>query len=450
VRDSLSMLFLHFDDPAAGKAFLTALVPLMKSAKQHLLEVEAFKTAGTPGTPYVGVGLTKTGYDALGVAAVPADSSFTRGMKSLASRQELLDPPVSVWEPAFREDLHAVVLVGDTNDASTSTRREQVLTLLPDGVTVVGEQAGASLRNANGDGIEHFGYVDGRSQPLFLEEDLDDEKLASDGTNVWDPAFALDRVLVADPAAPDPNVHFGSYFVFRKLEQNVRRFKQAEEDLATALQLEGEDRDRAGAMIVGRFEDGTPLTLQNDASSHHPVMNNFTYDSDKNDPNDAFDRAGAKCPVHAHIRKANPRGSGGFQAPDAERLHLMARRGQTYGERTDVPFDESPPEARPTGGVGLLFMAFNAVISTSDSFPLSQFDFIQSAWVNNPNFPKIAAGEPTPGLDPVIGQGARPAQTYPTEWGGAATKQGDPIAQAVHMHGGEYFFMPSLAFLRSL
>ena len=29
-------------------------------------------------------------------------------------------------------------------------------------------------------------------------------------------------------------------------------------------------------MIVGRFEDGTPLTLQNDEGAHHPVMNNFT------------------------------------------------------------------------------------------------------------------------------------------------------------------------------
>jgi hypothetical protein len=42
--------------------------------------------------------------------------------------------------------------------------------------------------------------------------------------------------------------------VFRKLEQNVRRFKQVEEDPADALELTGDDRERAGAMIVGRFE----------------------------------------------------------------------------------------------------------------------------------------------------------------------------------------------------
>src|SRR6266536_974171 len=89
VREHLSMLFLNFGDQADARTFLRTLVPLMKSAKTHLQEVEAFKTAGTPGTPYVGVGLTKTGYDAVGIGAAPTDDSFTRGMKDPASRQTL-------------------------------------------------------------------------------------------------------------------------------------------------------------------------------------------------------------------------------------------------------------------------------------------------------------------------------------------------------------------------
>jgi Dyp-type peroxidase family len=442
VRDHLSVLFLHFDDQADARGFLSGLAQQMKSARQQLVEVEAFKTTGTPGTPYVGAGLSKTGYDLLGITTAPTDSSFTRGMKHPDSRQALTDPPLSVWEPPYREDIHAVVLIGGATDAGASTRREEVLALLPDTATVVGEEIGLSQRNEHGDGIEHFGYIDGRSQPLFLTEDIDFERDSNDGTNVWDPAFPLGRVLAADPAAPDPNVHFGSYFIFRKLEQNVRRFKQAEEDLATALGLVGDDRERAGAMLVGRFEDGTPLTLQSEDGTHHPIMNNFTYDSDIH---------GAKCPFHAHIRKTNPRGSGGFQPPADERLHLMARRGQTYGERADVPFDESvPPSARPAGGVGLLFMAFNANVNIQDDFGLAQFDFTQAVWANNPGFPQVSAGTAAPGLDPVIGQGPRPQQTYPTQWGGTQTQQVDAIAQAVRMRGGEYFFMPSLAFLRSL
>jgi Dyp-type peroxidase family len=447
VRDFLAVLLLHFNDQADARGFLGALVPLMKSAKTHLEEVEAFAATGAAGSPYVGVGLTHAGYGALGIATAPTDTSFTRGMTDPASRQTLGDPPLSVWEEPYRQAtpelaIHAVVLIGDASDASVSTRREEILRLLPGTATVLGEETGLPLYNANGDGIEHFGYIDGRSQPLFLTEDLDAEREGTDGTNVWDPAAPLGQVLVADPAAPDPTRHFGSYLIFRKLEQNVRRFFQAEEDLADALGLSGADRDLAGAMLVGRFRDGTPLTLQRAGGAHQPIMNNFSYDSDPQ---------GAKCPFQAHIRKTNPRGSGGREPPAGERRHLMVRRGQTYGERADVPFDTSVPiQQRPTAGVGLLFMAFNATINIDDNPGASQFDFTQQRWANSPGFPVVPAGTPPPGLDPVIGQGTRPAQTYPTRWGGPAATEVDAIAQAVRMNGGEYFFMPSLAFLRSL
>jgi len=49
--------------------------------------------------------------------------------------------------------------------------------------------------------------------------------------------------------------------VFRKLEQNVWGFKKREEELAHDLGLKEEEEERAGALIVGRFEDGTPVTL---------------------------------------------------------------------------------------------------------------------------------------------------------------------------------------------
>ncbi|MGH3692875.1 MAG: Dyp-type peroxidase [Pseudonocardiaceae bacterium] len=442
VREFLSVLFLHFADQADGRSFLGALVPLMKSAKTHLEEITAFKTTGVAGSPYVGVGLTHAGYGALGIADAntPDDSSFARGMTDPDSRQTLSDPPPSVWEPLYRQAtpeaaIHAVVMIGDVRDAPVSALREEILALLPDTATVLGEETGLAQRNAQGEGIEHFGYIDGRSQPLFLTEDITDEREGTDGTNAWDTSAPLKQVLVADRAAPDPTRHFGSYFIFRKLEQNVRRFVQAEEDLADALGLTGADRARAGAMLVGRFRDGTPLTLQRADGADQPVMNNFSYDSDPH---------GAKCPFHGHIRKTNPRGSGGFEPPADERKHLMVRRGIPFGERTDVPFDTSVPIAqRPTGGVGLLFMAFNSLIA-------SQFDFTQQAWANNPGFPSVPAGTPPPGLDPVIGQGARPAQTYPLHWAGTSTEEVPAVPQSVRMKGGEYFFMPSLAFLRSL
>ncbi|MFJ1761454.1 Dyp-type peroxidase [Amycolatopsis sp. NPDC088138] len=432
VRDHLSALFLTFADPAEARAFLVAATGKMKSAKDHLTEVGGFKSGGAAGTPYVGAGLTAAGYRVLGVENFPQDEAFLRGMTAPDTRRRLNDPPRSTFDPGYHSEIHAVVLIGDATDKAMTARRNEILDLLPDSVTVAAEETGLGRVNARGEGIEHFGYVDGRSQPLFLTEDVDAEKNNTDGINVWNPAAPLSQVLVADTAAPDPEVHFGSYFVFRKLEQNVRRFKQAESDLADTLGLTGDDRERAGAMIIGRFEDGTPLTTQREDGAESPVSNNFTYDSD---------RAALKCPFQAHIRKTNPRGSGGAEEPPGERLHLMARRGVTYGERPDDPNADLPPAARPSGGVGLLFMAFNSVLG-------NQFEFTQAIWADNPGFP-IVEGV-TPGLDPVIGQGTRAPSDYTVDWGGSAQRTAEPVPQSVTLKGGEYFFMPSLAFLRSL
>ncbi|MGH2898879.1 MAG: Dyp-type peroxidase [Solirubrobacteraceae bacterium] len=435
VREHMQLLFVQFSDRAEARAFLAAVARRMKSANKHLLEAERFRRDGTPGTPYIGVGLSRAGYGKLGIpagkvpgSAKPTAIPFRRGMRHADSIATLTDPPVAEWEPVFRHTIHAVVLIADATRSGVDTTRAQIDALLTPKVKLLGVQAARGQSNTHGDGIEHFGYVDGRSQPLFLDEDIAAEPHTPAG---WNPRFALGRVLVRDSAAPDPARHFGSFLVVRKLEQNVRRFHQSEKNLADALGLIGPDRPRAGATIVGRFRDGTPLTSKA-TGGVHPVPNDFDYDNDVQ---------GRKCPLHAHIRKVNPRGSGGGESHAGERRHLMARRGQAFGERTDDINAELPPSARPTGGVGLMFMAFNSEIS-------NQFDFTQSTWANNPSFPFGGTGDP--GLDQVIGQGRRPKTTCPVSWNGAATKTVSAASQAVTMRGGEYFFAPSIAFLKAL
>jgi deferrochelatase/peroxidase EfeB len=194
-------------------------------------------------------------------------------------------------------------------------------------VKVLGIEKGLAMRNANGDGIEHFGYVDGRSQPLLLQEDIKAEKETTDGISIWDPTFPLKQVLVPCPGGASAN-SFGSYFVFRKLEQNVKDFKAKEDKIAEDLGLE--NKELAGAMIVGRFEDGTPVVLQKNDGMHNPVPNNFDYRDDA---------LAMKCPFHSHIRKTNPRSEsvGTFANNlEEERSHIMARRGITYGERKEL------------------------------------------------------------------------------------------------------------------
>jgi hypothetical protein len=76
-------------------------------------------------------------------------------------------------------------------------------------------------------------------------------------------------------------------------------------------------------------------------------------------------------------------------------------------------------------------------------------------WANGAGFPKVPPGRQAPGLDLVIGHGARPQIDCPKVWGADFAKPNehavvDPIPQSVTMRGGEYFYMPSLAFLQSL
>jgi len=418
VRDHLSALLLRFGDRTEAKAFLSDLAKprggVMKSAHKAIKEADAFNRHKRPGTPYVGVGLSFEGYVALGVALsrIPGDRAFRRGMRDPATKRALTDPAVSEWEEPYRDAIHAIVIVADKTPEAMRACRRDVCERLPSSVTVIGKERGRPVSEERR-GIEHFGYVDGRSQPLFLTEDVREERATKDGTTVWDPAFPLGQVLVREPRA-DPT-RFGSYFVFRKLEQNVRLFKEQEDGLAEQLGLDEDDEERAGAMLIGRFEDGTPVTLQGKEGADNPVMNDFTYESDPD---------GLKCPHYAHVRKVNSR-----RTTVAERRHIMARRGQTYGLRA------SDLEDQPTEGVGLLFMAFNANLG-------EQFEYTQGRLAND--------GDATAPGDPIIGQGRRYRLRSPTTWGGPKTKRTGPIQQAVTMKGGEYFFMPSLPFLRGL
>jgi deferrochelatase/peroxidase EfeB len=97
----------------------------------------------------------------------------------------------------------------------------------------------------------------------------------------------------------------------------------------------------------------------------------------------------------------------------------------------------------PESSVGLLFMAYNAKLD-------NQFVFTQRQWANFAAFPKAPA---PPGLDAVIGQNANEpgGQIHAKEWDNpAAGSEPFDFKGFVTMKGGEYFFAPSLTFLRDL
>ena len=446
-RDHTANLFLHFDPYKRAEAcrFVREVAAVMPSARDQLEANDVFKATGKSADVFVAMFLSARGYGALGRADLKPTLNaqrFEDGLKARAA--DLNDPPVGTWETTFQGDVHAMVLVADDNDAVRDAQRARIVDMIDEtngAVTLLGVEEGSALRNQDGHGIEHFGYVDGRSQPLMLVEDLEAERDKHGGVDKFDPKIPLGQVLVPSPGSSSANGH-GSYFVFRKLEQNVRGFKIDEKQLAATLRLaQGiadpeaaeEAEELAGAMVVGRFENGQPVSLQSESGDlkDKDVPNNFNFVADPN---------GLKCPFAAHVRKANPRGESEAKlgAPKGSEIgHLMARRGITYGHRHPHPND---PDLRfedmPTGDVGLLFMAYQSNLA-------NQFEFTQSAWVNNPNF--VAPGT---GIDPVIGQTpGRNEQRWPD-------KQGEfrpyDFSDWVTMKGGEYFFAPSLSTLKSL
>jgi Dyp-type peroxidase family len=407
------------------------------SALHQLDEGEQFRDHQVPGGMIACLFLTADGYRSLDLDTERFNDqagTFRRGMKDrefdLFSPNK--DPKPERWQPAYRGAIHAMILLADDSPDTLAARTADVCASVAAVATVLGVEHGKVRRNevlqANGKGqpIEPFGYVDGRSNPLFLKHEIDREIDDKGGIDEWDPTAPLSLALIADPFAEAPD-SFGSFLVFRKLRQDVAGFDRQVADLAGVL---GIDEELAGALAVGRFKDGTPVSER--ATDGLGDVNNFGYDDD---------RRARKCPFQAHIRKVNPRGGTPFITEDAERQRRIVRRG--------IPFDDTsesvaPSDADPSG-VGLLFQCYQADIH-------HQFEFIMRTWADNPNFPEflLISGLNT-GDDPIIGQDKDTTQKWRTEWGVAgADKKKFNFGGWVTLEGGEYFFAPSLSFLNNL
>jgi len=439
-------LFCRFRDDAkqAATLFMREQAGRVKSAKDQLLATAERKATGQLDTaPFVCIFLTKAGYDYFGVAPAeqPAGAAFRAGMGATSG---LNDPPKANWSTPLR-DPHVLVLVGlmsmEESEQEATSLLNQIGEIGDIHHHMSGDIIGGQYFNSDGNGIENFGYVDGRSQPLVLveEETREAAEVASDpnvdGHKAFWPntRFPVDQFVVRDPGSADPAA-YGSYFVFRQLEQNVAGFKSAEDEVnkkRTDASLHG----NADSMTVGRQENGTPMEREI-VGNLQPVSNAFLFDS--NPP---------RCPHFSHIRKVNPR-------TDATQKHLMIRRGITYGFRADRHIDAQgrfvlPDEPLlPRKGVGLLFQSYQA--SIEDQFEVAQVD-----WANKAG----RADDPAQlvGVDPVIGQPGPSSPKWPAKYGADGTevieffkigKKGP--GPFVKLLGGGYFFAPSLDTLANI
>jgi Dyp-type peroxidase family len=428
--------------PHASYLLLRIVDPVM--ARRWLGELNVTSAAGRQDGPCHNVAFTHAGLEVLGLGTDALDAfplPFREGMTSERRSRILADADAthpSQWTWGHGDSVpHVLLMVFAADEGGLEIEHDVAGALEP-----IWEIRGRSDPSSK----EHFGFVDGLSQPA-IRGSAAAAKLSrrSARWDVVDPGeFVLgyrDNLGQRSPAIPvngtAGNVadltRNGSFLVARQLEQHVNEFHEFLEKWASGPEAVRE----LAAKMVGRRHNGGPLI-----DGRGDDLNDFGF---------AGDPHGLACPVGAHIRRANPRDSLGAKwwSPRSKRTsvrvvnrHRVLRRGRPYGP----PIMANPKSWHDRGEgekQGLFFLCINADIER-------QFEFVQQSWINDPSFGGLR-DEP----DPLV---ADPAAVVPGAADGAVfTEPRDPLRRKVEglprfvtVKGGAYFFLPGLAALRYL
>jgi Dyp-type peroxidase family len=443
-------LFIHFESGSQAQQWLAAIVPLITTANWY--------REGVLTKPEVGINLafTHTGLRTIGYPQDDLDefpSEFIAGMADPERARRLGDSGRSApehWEiggPKTSYPIHALLIL----QAKSAEEADALAQIHQTGVRLTAEvQAGWTT--PKGQNREHFGFADGISQIEIAGSPKENHRgdvvpagefiLGSENAQGMFPptptvAWEKDQqetlpITVHD--SPERRKDFGkngTYLVFRKLFQDVAQFRQFIRDNA-----EPELRGRLAAKLVGRWPSGAALTLfpdkDPDPSGEAKHDNAFGYRE--------LDTNGLRCPIAAHIRRANPRDGlehDSGQSLETVGLHRMLRRGMNYGPGL-------PEGARDDGkDRGLFFICLNADIRR-------QFEFVQQTWLNNPKFAGLSGDS-----DPLVGENfdsrfPTPGPHYMTIPDSPVRRRLRGLPRFVTVRGGDYFFLPSLSALRYL
>ena len=408
---------LRIDDAAQGRALLQRLLPYVASAADWWTPTEQ---------AVISVALSFQGLRALGLPQASLDSFPPWFQQGMAARAEGIgdigESSPANWEKPFgTSEVHvALVLVGRDAAAlqSALTNAGAVLQQLP-GIAVVHQTDIAPLPT----GRTHLGYQDGIGQPLI--EGSGEPPHPGQG-----PVIAAGELVLGYPdqlgqvrpmPQPDTLGRNGTYVAVRKLHERVaifRRFLRSNADSPAAEEL-------LAAKLVGRWRSGAPLMLcptQDDpALGADPERNNdFRYHDD--------DPRGLRCPLGAHIRRANPRDGLTGQLADVN-IHRIVRRGGSYGPMLPEGVLEDDGQDR-----GIVFLGMGTGLA-------EQYEFIKSQWLNDGNFVGLGTEK-----DAIVGANDGTGTfTVPQR---PIRRRLQDVPRLVIVRGGEYCFMPSLSALR--
>jgi Dyp-type peroxidase family len=418
-------LWFTVSDAAGGRRWLGRVLERVTTAEPW--------RAGKPEST-VNVAITAAGLRALGVAdaviaAYPPD--FLQGMAaradSIGDRGE--DDP-SRWQDGLGSGRAHVLLTINARDAQPleETIAWTEHDVSDPGVTLLADQRAGALDGAR----EHFGFGDGFSQPAI--EGDGNVAMPGHGTpeagGRWSELplgeFILgyhDQDEQLPPAPRGPLGTNATFMVYRKLHQDVAAFRRA---LREHARRAGGDEEALAAKVVGRWRDGTPAALSPDRPDPERLArpehaNDFRYEDDPQ---------GERCPLGAHVRRANPRDALGWHGTRTRR-HRMIRRGMPYG----------PP--LPDGTLtddgadrGLIFVSFCASLRR-------QFEIVQAQWLGDGNL--FGLGDDR---DWLLLADDRPLAKMTLQGHPPRFITGQP--RFVTVRGGEYLLVPSLAGLRAI
>lgn len=430
-------LYFRIEDGNEGQAFLRTLLPSVTTAEPW---TDNKKPDWTLNLAFTAAGLTALGVPDVLLSTFPYE--FRQGMRERASiLVDLGESAPEHWDAIWQDDsVHLLVSLSLQTEAEREARSQWVLEMASQTphVQCVGVQdAGQLVIDGEFTPKEHFGYTDGIGNPDIAgvpgRHKQGGGRLQSDGT--WTPLAPGEFLLgyrdeageVASTPRPRRLFNNGTFMVFRKLEQRVQAFRDFVER-AGARYPGGVELLKA--KLVGRWPDGTPLMLSPEepdaAIVSDPSRNlNFRYQDDP---------MGMRCPMGAHIRRANPRDATGFTGRLSDR-HRIIRRGVMYGPWLPPDDDGTLADAER----GIIFIAFNASLER-------QFEFVQQQWMNFGNDFQLGNDK-----DPIIGnRAARDKMVIQGDVTGPPPWIVTDLPTFVLTRGGDYFFTPSLSGCRLL
>ncbi|TFK38402.1 hypothetical protein BDQ12DRAFT_651384 [Crucibulum laeve] len=432
-------LFFQITDGTKFKKDLTKLIPLVKTVAQVLKDRETIKDHKEKGhkglVPMVGVNIA---FSHSGFTQLNENDPFITGQKVDAvthlgdTKNSSLGPD---WEPAFLQDIHGLIIISGEGHASIDKKKQEIEGIfnvdtpqasIKEVTTIRGD-----VRPCTESGHEHFGFLDGISNPTIIGFD---DANANPGPKPIKPGFILTgRDGDADKPKREtaPWTVDGSFLAFRYLFQKVPEFNDflKKNPISKDGLSPEEGSELLGARLVGRWKSGAPIDItpfkDDPALAADSKRNNdFHFTGESNDQ--------TKCPFAAHIRKTLPRDDLEVTRHTDISNRRIIRRGIQFGPEVTK---EEKDSAKTMHGRGLLFACYSSSIANG-------FRFIQESWADAQSFPPGTTT--TPGLDPLIGQGEREMTgTDPSNLTKSIT-----LPEFIVPRGGEYFFSPSLKGLK--